>query len=167
MHGVLGWVQEVVQDKVQDVVQDTVSFWESTPMTQKKQTPNIATFPMRLTLLLLFASTSLANDGMRLTCEPQSFHVIPGEPMRLQLTVQSDAATSFRLHVPAEPLLKLRTIEKLPVQRTGEGTVIYQRVVLWQGLEPGTVRIKTLSVETQEQTLFFPEVSITIRDPGP
>jgi len=87
--------------------------------------------------------------------------------MRLQLTIQTDSAAPFRLHVPNEPLLKLRAIEKLPVRRTREGVVVYQRVIVWQGLEPGTVKIKTLSVQTKEQKLRFPEITITVRDPNP
>ncbi len=66
-----------------------------------------------------------------------------------------------------EPLLKLRAIEKLPVRRTRDGVIVHKRVVVWQALEPGTVKIKTLSVETKGQKLLFPEITITVRDPGP
>jgi hypothetical protein len=87
--------------------------------------------------------------------------------MRLQLTVQADSAVPFRWYVPNEPLLKLRAIEKLPVRRTSEGVVLYQRVVVWQGLEPGAIKIENLSVETKQRTLLFPEIAITIHDPAP
>jgi hypothetical protein len=95
------------------------------------------------------------------------FEVVPGEPIRLRLTVYADAAIPLRWHIPDDRLLKLRAIEKSPVRRTREGVVVYQRVVVWQGLEPGTVTIKTLSVETKGRKLSFPIVSITIRDPVP
>ena len=118
-------------------------------------------------LLLVLAPAAMGQEKVQLECTPQTFHVVPGEPMRLQLTVQADSAVPFRWHVPAEPLLRLRAIEKLPVRRTREGVVVYERVVVWQGLEPGTVRITTLSIETKKQKLLFPEVTITIRDPAP
>ena len=61
--------------------------------------------------------------------------------MRLELTVRADSAASIRLHVPGDPLLKLRALEKLPVRRTPEGVIVHKRVVLWQALEPGLVKI--------------------------
>ncbi len=136
-------------------------------MKQEVKTPDTAVFPVLALLFFLLALTAMAEDSVRLTCTPQTFQVVPGEPMRLQLTVQAESSMALRLHVPPEPLLKLRAIEKLPVRRTREGVVVYKRVVIWQGLEPGTVKIKTLSVETKTQKWLFPEVSITVRDPVP
>jgi hypothetical protein len=117
--------------------------------------------------MLVFVSAAMAEDNVRLACAPRTFQVVPGEPMRLQLTVRADSAVPFRWYVPNDPLLKLRAVEKLPVRRTREGVVVYARVVVWQGLEPGKVNIKTLAVETKGQKWLFPEVSITIRDPIP
>jgi hypothetical protein len=118
-------------------------------------------------LVLLLATTARAEDGVRLTCTPQAFQAVPGEPLRLHLTVHAAAALRFRWLVPDDPRLQVRAIEKLPVQRTRQGLVVYQRVILWQGLEPGTVRIEALAIETRNRKLFFPEVNITVRDPGP
>ena len=124
-------------------------------------------------LIALFALTAvpvaetMAEERVCLQCTPRTFHVVPGEPMRLELTVRSDSAAPIRLHVPGDPLLKLRAVEKLPVRRNREGEIVQKRIVVWQGLEPGTVKVKNLSVETRGQNLLLPEVTITVRDPGP
>ena len=120
-----------------------------------------------LVLTAVFAPVAVAKERVRLECTPRTFRVVPGEPMRLELTVRADSAASLRLHVPGDPLLKLRALEKLPVRRTPEGVIIYKRVVVWQALEPGLVKIDKLSVETKGRKLLFPEVTITVRDPGP
>jgi hypothetical protein len=120
-----------------------------------------------LALLLVIAPATMAEEEVRLQCTPRKFQVVPGEPMRLELTVRAASAAPIRVQVPVEPLLKLRALEKLPVQRTRDGVIVYKRVVVWQALEPGMVKMKTLSVETKGQRLLFPEITITVRDPGP
>lgn len=139
----------------------------TTPRTWPMNGKTHAVFLTPPALVLLLATTARAEDGVRLTCTPQAFQAVPGEPLRLHLTVHAAAALRFRWHVPDEPRLQVRAIEKLPVQRTRQGVVVYQRVILWQGLEPGTVQIKTLAIETGNRKLFFPDVTITVRDPGP
>ena len=113
------------------------------------------------------SESSTATDNTRLECTPRTFDVVPGQPMRLELTVQSDSAAPIRLQIPGDRRLKLRALEKLPVRRTAEGVIVHKRIVVWQGLEPGTITMKALSVETQGRKLLFPEVTITVRDPGP
>lgn len=113
------------------------------------------------------ARATAAEKSVRLDCTPRTFRVVPGEPMRLELTVRADSAASIHLHVPGDPMLKLRAVEKLPVRRTPEGVIVHQRVVVWQALEPGLVKMDKLSVETKGQKLLFPSVTITVRDPGP
>ena len=120
-----------------------------------------------LALLLTSSPATMAEENVRLQCTPHTFQVVPGEPIRLELTVRADSAVPLRVHVPDEPLLMLRAFEKLPVRRTAEGVVFYRRVVVWQGLEPGTIKIKTLSVEANGQKRLFPEVTISVSDPGP
>lgn len=133
--------------------------------------PRASTRCVLSVLLLLAAVFSPAaaaeEESVRIDCTPRTFHVVPGEPIRLELTVLADSAAPIRLHVPGDPLLKLRALEKLPVQRAGEGAIMHQHVVVWQGLQPGTVKIKTLAIETGGRKLLFPEVTITLRDPGP
>jgi len=119
-----------------------------------------------LTVVFAPATPTKAKETVRLQCTPRTFRVVPGEPMRLELTVRADSAASIRLHVPGDPSLKLRAVEKLPVRQTAEGVIVHQRVVVWQGLEPGLIKIDQLSVETKGQKLLFPEVTITVRDPG-
>lgn len=119
-----------------------------------------------LSLAAAFATATMAGERVQLECTPRTFRVVPGEPMRLELTVQADSAAPIHLHVPGDPLLKLRAVEKLPVRRTRDGLIVHRRVVVWQGLEPGTVTMKTLSVETKGQKRLFPEVTVTILDPG-
>jgi hypothetical protein len=53
------------------------------------------------------------------------------------------------------------------VRRTGEGLIVHQRVVVWQALEPGTVTMDDISIETQGRKRRFPEVTILVSDPGP
>ena len=120
-----------------------------------------------MVLTVVFAPATVAQERVRLECTPRTFRVVPGEPMRLELTVRADSAAPIRLHVPGDPLLKLRALEKLPVRRTSEGVIVHKRVVVWQALEPGLVKIDRLSVETKGRKLLFPEVTITVRDPGP
>lgn len=119
-----------------------------------------------LVLMGVFAPAAMAEERVHLDCTPRTFRVVPGEPMRLELTVHADSAEPIRLHVPGDPRLKLRAVEKLPVQRTREGAIAHKRVVVWQGLEPGTITMKNLSVETKGQKRLFPEVTITVVDPG-
>ena len=117
--------------------------------------------------LLVFAPAVMLADDVVLECQPRTFDVLPGEPIRSTLTVRSPSAAAFRLHVPGHPLLKLRATEKWPVKRDPTGTIIYKWIVVWQGLEPGTATVSDLSVKTKKQTRRFPKVTITIRDPGP
>ena len=87
--------------------------------------------------------------------------------MRVELAVRADLADPIRLHVPAKPSLVLRAVEKMPVRRTKEGVIVHRRVVIWQALEPGAVKMDAISVETDRRKLLFPEITITVSDPGP
>lgn len=117
--------------------------------------------------IMLAPPTAAAEESVRLQCTPRKFQVVPGQPIRLELILRTDSAASFRWHVPDHPLLKLRTLEKLPVRLSPKGVIVYRRMVLWQALGPGVVSIDKLSVETKGRKRLFPEVTITVRDPGP
>ena len=121
-----------------------------------------------LALLLLFPTAAIAQEQEKisLTCTPQTFHVLPGEPIQVELTVRTDAALPVRFHFPANPLLVLRAKEKQPIERTAQGDVIHRRVVIWQAVEPGTVKMNNISVEIQGRKLLFPEITITVSDPS-
>ncbi len=120
-----------------------------------------------LLVVAVVCARTVGEQSARLQCVPRTFLVVPGEPIRLELTVQSDSAAPIRLHVPDVPSLKLRALEKLPVRRTPKGLIVHKRVIIWQALEPGTVKTNGLLVETKGQKLRFPEVTITVSDPGP
>ncbi len=121
---------------------------------------------LSLALVLLFAPRTLARENVRVACKPRTFHVVPGQRVRLELTVRARTAAAIRLHVPADPRLKLRAVEKHPVQRTPAGVIVHKRVIIWQALEPGTVKVNAISVETRSWKQPFPEVTITVSDPG-
>jgi hypothetical protein len=110
---------------------------------------------------------AVAGEDVHLHCAPRTFQVVPGEPMQLKLTVRADSAAPIHLHVPRHPSLKLRAIEKFPVRRTRDGTIVQKRLLVWQALEPGKITLKTLSVETEGKKLVVPEITITVRNPGP
>jgi ribosomal protein L11 len=116
--------------------------------------------------LLLFAPAAPAQENIRLACTPRTFQVVPGEPVRVEVTVEADSAAPIRMHIPADALLVLRAVEKLPLERTTTGVIVHKRVVIWQAIEPGTVKMNALSVETQGRRLPLPEITITVRDPG-
>ncbi|MCL4203309.1 MAG: hypothetical protein KJ000_12480 [Pirellulaceae bacterium] len=118
-------------------------------------------------LLLACTPAAMAEEQIHLHCEPRTFRVVPGEPVRLELTVEADSAAAVRLHIPADPLLRLRAVEKRPVRQAGDGTIVHQRVVIWQALEPGTIKMDAISMETQGRKGRFPEITITVGDPEP
>jgi hypothetical protein len=120
-----------------------------------------------LPALFCFTLPAMADEPARLACTPRTFQVLPGEPIRVELTVEADSAAPVRIRIPADPLLTLRAVEKLPVERTPDGVIVHRRVVLWQALEPGTATLNALSVETQGRKLLFPQITVTARDPGP
>jgi hypothetical protein len=127
---------------------------------------NTGFLPVLLTLSLFFPTPTKAEENVRLACEPRTIQVVPGEPVRVELTIEADSAAPLRMHIPADPLLVLRAVEKLPIRRTKEGVIVHKRVVLWQALEPGTVTMHAISVETQGRKVLFPAITITVRDPG-
>lgn len=124
------------------------------------------TFLLLLGLGLAAGTSAQPGEEPRVSCSPRSFQVLPGEPVRVEFTVEAATAAPVRWQLPASPLLALRAVENIPVQRTASGAILHRRAVLWQGLEPGTVKLNALSVETRGRKLVFPEITVTIRDPG-
>ena len=120
-----------------------------------------------LPLLLFSAPVAMARESVRLSIEPRNVQVVPGEPVRIELIVQADSAAPVRIHIPADPLLLLRAVEKLPVRRNQDGVIVHKRIVIWQALEPGALKMRTISAETGGRKLRFPEITITVNDPGP
>lgn len=124
-------------------------------------------FRLTLALAVLLGSPAAvrAQEHVRLACEPRAATAVPGEPIRVQFTVLADSAAPLRFHIPADPRLHLRAVEKLPVRRTAEGVIVHQRVAVWQGLEPGTVKMHAITVESGGRKWRFPELVITISLP--
>jgi hypothetical protein len=120
-----------------------------------------------LLILLVPEALAAAPKNIRLACEPRAVVVVPGEPVRVELSVQADTAAPVRIHIPAHPALMLRAVEKLPVRQDPRGFIVYRRSVIWQPLEPGPVKLDAISAEIGGRKLRFPEISITVRDPGP
>lgn len=123
-------------------------------------------FVSLLLLLLVRTSATSAGETVRLSLQPRAVQVLPGEPVRVELTVQADSAAPVRLQVPADPRLMLRAVEKLPVQQTDEGVIVHRRVIVWQALEPGVIRAQTITLEAGGRKLRFPAMTITVSDPG-
>jgi hypothetical protein len=98
--------------------------------------------------LILFAGLVLAGEPV-LTCTPQELRGIPGEPLQVELAVETDRAVPIKLQIPAVSNLVLRSIEKIPIRRTENGTYIQKRIVIWQGVEAGSVTLTNLSLVFQ------------------
>ncbi len=126
---------------------------------------SLAGWVLALVVLLFWPVAVRAQEHVRLACEPRAVTAVPGEPIRVQLTVQADSAAPLRFHIPADPRLHLRAVEKLPVRRTPEGVIVHQRVAVWQGLEPGTVKMNAITVDCGGRKWRFPELVITISLP--
>ena len=112
------------------------------------------------------ATPAVPEERARIACSPRSFDVVPGEPIRLELTIEADSAAPVRLQIPEVPLVKLRAVEKHPVRRTAAGDIVHKRVAVWQALEPGRVKLNGIWVEIRGQKQVFPEITIAVRDPG-
>ena len=99
-------------------------------------------------LVTLVAGTCLAGEPV-ITCEPRELRGVPGEPLQLEVTVETDRASPINLMIPHIDILHLRTVEKIPIQRTEEGRYIQKRILLWQGLESGTTTLTNLTIRFQ------------------
>jgi hypothetical protein len=98
------------------------------------------------TAILFLGLSVLSVAEPVITCTPRQLRGLPGEPLRLEISVRTDRAVPIQLRIPHIDLLHLNTVEKTPVQRTKEGRYIRKRTVIWQGLEPGQIAITNLTV---------------------
>ena len=111
--------------------------------------------------LCLLAATLLADEPL-ITCTPQELRGIPGEPLQLKLTVKTDRANPIQLQIPTLTNLFLRTVEKIPIQRTKDGHYIQKRLIIWQGLEAGSINLTNLTIVLQDSKTNAPSVKISI-----
>ncbi len=116
----------------------------------------------KITVCMLFAGSALAAGPIVLKCQPQVLRGIPGAPLRVELAVETPDAQPVRVLIPAVSNLFLRTVEKVPIQRTADGQFVQKRIVIWQGTEAGSVTITNLSADFGGTTNLFPVLEITI-----
>lgn len=102
----------------------------------------------KIILTTLAAATCFAGEPV-ITCQPQQLRGLPGEPLQVEITIQTNHAIPAQLHIPQINSLHLRTVEKIPIQRTEEGRYIQKRVVIWQGLEAANLSLTNLVVRFQ------------------
>ena len=116
----------------------------------------------KIIFLTMFAATVLAGDPVVLKCEPLALHGIPGVPLSAELTVETPDAKPARILIPAVSNLVLRTVEKVPIQRTATGQFIQKRIVIWQGVEAGQTVLTNLTAEVSDMQYTFPTLEISI-----
>ncbi len=102
----------------------------------------------KVILITLAAGSALAGEP-RITCEPRELHGVPGEPLQLEITITADRASPIHIQIPHIDNLHLRTVEKVPIRRTADGRYMHKRIILWQGLEAGSVTLTNLTVVFQ------------------
>jgi hypothetical protein len=98
----------------------------------------------------------------RLAVTPQELSGIPGQPLRAELTIETDSADPVQLKIPAISNLVLRAVEKIPIQRTKAGTFVQKRIIIWQGVEAGSITVTNLTAVFQGLERFFPNLGITV-----
>ncbi len=92
--------------------------------------------------------STLASEP-KITCEPRELHGLPGKPLRVELTVETDRVAPMQLRIPSVSNLVLCTVEKIPIRRTPEGHYIQKRIIIWQGVEAGSSTITNMTVVFQ------------------
>ena len=110
---------------------------------------------------VLVATGTLAGPP-KITCEPAELSGVPGEPLQLELAVETDHAVPMQLRIPAVSNLVLRTVEKIPIHRMPDGRFIQKRIVIWQGVEAGSVTLSNLMIQAGSETQLLPAIEITI-----
>jgi len=116
-----------------------------------------------LTVLLALAAAA----QVKLTMEPCTLSGMPGEALRIELTLESEGAQSVVLRVPQASNLVLRAVEKYPVARTREGRFVYKRRLLLQGVEAGVTVMTNLLFEVGGEAHCFAPLTIEVRKVTP
>lgn len=101
------------------------------------------------TISTLLALSSLCVAKPLITCEPRELGGLPGEPLQVTVTVETDRAAPIQLKIPAFSHLVLRTVETVPIRRTESGRYIQQRIIIWQGLEAANRSLTNLTVSVR------------------
>lgn len=119
------------------------------------------TFKKTCCVILSFAATALAGEPV-LTASPRELRGLPGEPLRVELTVVTPDAQPMHLSVPATSNLVVRTVEKNPIQRTADGRFVQKYTVFWQGTASGRITLTNLTAVFRDKNAVFPTIGITI-----
>ncbi len=104
--------------------------------------------PLKIILVSAIASSCLAGEPV-ITCTPLQLRGVPGEPLQLEVSIETDRALPAQLRIPSNPSLLLRTVEKIPIQRAATGRYIQKRIIIWQGLEAASLTLTNLTVRFQ------------------
>jgi len=116
----------------------------------------------KIIFLPLCAATVLASEPVALKCEPLALRGIPGVPLRAELTVETLDAKPVRILIPAVSNLVLRTVEKVPIQRTADSRFVQKRIIIWQGVEAGQTVLTNLTAEVGGVQHIFKNLEIII-----
>ncbi len=112
-------------------------------------------------LWMFFSVNALAGEPV-LTIEPHALHGVPGEPLRVELSVETSTVTPVRMRIPETSNLVMMVVEKIPVRRTQTGTFVQKRIVIWQGIEAGQTVLTNLTAEIDGAPHLFPAIGITV-----
>ncbi|QHI68607.1 hypothetical protein [Tichowtungia aerotolerans] len=120
---------------------------------------------LKTVISLLIAGSAFAEDP-KITCEPHELRGLPGEPLQVRVTVETDRVAPIQLRIPAVSNLVLHTVEKIPVRRTEKGHYVQQRIIIWQGIESGQTSITNLSVVFQTLEKPDPKTPTPAKEKG-
>ncbi|MDD2601291.1 MAG: hypothetical protein PHO37_19070 [Kiritimatiellae bacterium] len=112
-------------------------------------------------LITLLAIGTFA--GVELALEPRSLSGVPGEVLRVELTVEAERAENALLRVPHTSNLVLRAIESYPVERNRHGRFVQKKALLFQGVEAGSCVMTNLLVEINGTLHPMPPLVIEVR----
>lgn len=115
---------------------------------------------------LLYSAVAAVAEP-QLTADPRELKGLPGEPLQVELTIETDRAVPVQLKIPSISNLVVRTVEKIPIQRTKEGRYIRKRIIIWQGTESGTATLTNLTVTVNNEEFVLPSIRIDITDVEP
>ena len=113
------------------------------------------------------SATVWAAEPVELRCEPQTLSGVPGAPLRVELTAETARAWPMRLQIPAVSNLVLRTVERIPVQKSDDSRFVQKRIILWQGVQGGTTTLTNLCAEINGTRHCFPALTIAISNVTP
>jgi hypothetical protein len=113
-------------------------------------------------LALGIGITAVAGGTARISATPRTVTGVPGEPLRVTVTVETERVEPLQLRLPVVSNLVLRAVERIPVQRTRAGRYIQRRVILWQGVASGETTLTNLMAEVGATTNRLPPIAVTI-----